>query len=317
MPNIEEEQGFELPTGFPEIEFPEDNAYSLERWELGKKLFYDKTLSIDSSISCGSCHKASLAFSDDVPLSDGVKGRPGTRNAPTLATVAYHPYYTREGGVPTLEMQVLVPIQEHNEFAFNIVQAGERMATNLEYIQMSQEAYGRVPDYYVITRALANFERSLISGNSPYDHFTHLKDFSALNDMEKAGMDLFYSNKTNCSNCHGGFNFTDYTFQNNGLYKTYSDLGRMRLTSKEKDKALFKTPTLRNIGVTSPYMHDGSIGTLKEVIEHYNSGGNSHHHQSELIRPLGLTETEKQELLAFLNSLTDSQFITNKRFKEK
>ncbi len=132
-------------------------------------IFYDNVLSIDSSINCGTCHKSSLAFSDDVSFSDGVKKRPGTRNSPTLANVAYHPYLTREGGVPTLEMQVLVPIQEHNEFDFNIVDAGERLMQDSTYVAMSQLAYNRKPDNYVITRALANFERTLISGNSPYD----------------------------------------------------------------------------------------------------------------------------------------------------
>lgn len=308
---------FELPKGFPAISFPEDNAYTKARWELGKKLFYDNVLSIDRSINCGSCHKASLAFSDDVALSDGVKNRPGTRNAPTLANVAYHPYYTREGGVPTLEMQVLVPIQEHNEFAFNIVKAGERLATDSQYIAMSQEAYNRAPDFYVITRALANFERTLISGNSPFDKYFYQGHNEALNETEKAGMELFYSSKTNCSSCHSGFNFSNYAFENNGLYESYKDEGRMRLTNNEEDKALFKVPTLRNIVLTSPYMHDGSITTLGEVIEHYNQGGKQHNNKSELVKPLNLTEQEKEQLIAFLESLTDQQFITEVKFKEQ
>lgn len=308
---------FELPKGFPAISFPEDNAYTKARWELGKKLFYDNILSIDNSISCGSCHKASLAFSDDIALSDGVKNRPGTRNAPTLANVAYHPYYTREGGVPTLEMQVLVPIQEHNEFAFNIVKAGERLAMDSQYVAMSKEAYNRVPDYYVITRAIANFERTLISGNSSYDKYTYQSQNGALNETEKAGMELFYSERTNCSSCHSGFNFSNYAFENNGLYESYKDEGRMRLTNKAKDEALFKVPTLRNIALTAPYMHDGSIMTLNEVIEHYNQGGKQHKHKSKLIKPLNLTEQEKRQLVVFLESLTDQQFITEVKFKEQ
>jgi len=308
---------FELPKGFPAITFPEDNAYTKARWELGKMLFYDNVLSLDSSINCGSCHKASLAFSDNVALSDGVKSRPGTRNSPTLANVAYHPYYTREGGVPTLEMQVLIPIQEHNEFAFNIVKAGERLAKDSQYVAMSQRAYKRAPDYYVITRALANFERTLISGNSPFDKYTYQGQNEALNEVEKAGMELFFSKKTNCSSCHSGFNLTNYAFENNGLYESYEDNGRMRLTNNAEDEALFKVPTLRNIALTAPYMHNGSMATLKEVIDHYNKGGKEHHNKNKLVKPLKLTEQEKGQLIVFLESLTDQQFITEEKFKEQ
>jgi cytochrome c peroxidase len=307
---------FELPMGFPTILFPEDNAYTKARWELGKKLFYDNVLSVDSSLNCGSCHKAALAFSDDVALSLGVQDRPGTRNSPSLANVAYHPYFTREGGVPNLEMQVLVPIQEHNEFDFNIVKAGERLAKDSQYVEMSQKAYDRAPDYYTITRALANFERTLISGNSPFDQFTYQGKNEALNETEKAGMELFYSNKTNCSNCHSGFNFSNYNFENNGLYENYKDEGRMRLTNKIEDKALFKIPTLRNISITAPYMHDGSMATLSDVVDHYNSGGKQNKNKSKLVKSLGLTEQEKIELIAFLKSLTDQKFITETRFKK-
>lgn len=308
---------FELPKGFPAISFPEDNAYSKARWELGKKLFYDNVLSIDRSINCGSCHKASLAFSDDVALSDGVKNRPGTRNAPTLANVAYHPYYTREGGVPTLEMQVLVPIQEHNEFAFNIVNAGERLAMDSQYIEMSKLAYNRTPDYYVITRALANFERTLVSGNSPFDKYSYQGQNEAINETEKAGMALFYSSKTNCSSCHSGFNFSNYAFENNGLYETYKDNGRMRLTNNLDDQALFKVSTLRNIALTAPYMHDGSMKTLNEVIDHYDKGGKQHKNKSKLLKPINLSDQEKGQLIAFLECLTDQQFITEEKFKEQ
>lgn len=305
-----------VPMGFPDIIYPEDNTYSTERWELGKRLFYDPILSVDSSISCGSCHKASLAFSDDVALSNGVKNRAGTQNSPTLANVAYHPYYTREGGVPTLEMQVLVPIQEHNEFDFNIVEAAKRIATDSIYIQMSYAAYERAPDYYVITRALANFERSLLSGNSKFDKYHYQHQETALNTEEKAGMALFFSERTQCSTCHSDFNFTNYSFENNGLDKDYSAIGRMRLTGKEEDNALFKVPTLRNIERTAPYMHDGSMATLESVIAHYNTGGETHPNKSALIQPLHLSITEQAQLLAFLKTLTDETFITEEKFKD-
>jgi cytochrome c peroxidase len=305
----------EIPKGFDNIEFPEDNPFSQPRWELGKRLFYDPIMSLDSSISCASCHNSELAFSDDVSFSLGVENRLGTRNAPTLANVAYHPYFTREGGVPTLEMQILVPIQEHNEFDFNIVLLAERLKADSSYMLMSMEAYDREPDAFVITRSLACFERSLISGYSRYDHYENYDDLNALTSSEINGKELFFSDKTNCFQCHGGFNFTNYAFENNGLYEEYNDEGRFRLTGEEEDLARFKVPSLRNIQLTAPYMHDGSIQSLKDVIEHYNSGGENHPHKSSLIKPLNLTNKEKDDLLAFLYSLTDDSFVKNPLFK--
>lgn len=305
-----------LPSPFTAISFPEDNGYSKERWELGKKLFYDNVLSIDSTLNCGSCHKAELSFSDDVAFSKGVKDRDGVRNSPSLANIGYHPYFTREGGVPTLEQQVLVPLQEHNEFDFNIVLAGERIAQDSVYVAMSQKAYNRAPDYYVITRALANFERSLISDNSYFDQYHFDAQTDALSNSQKRGMALFYSEKTNCSKCHSGPNFTDYSFENNGLYEIYPDEGRRRLTQLDADEGLFKVSSLRNVEVTGPYMHDGSINTLAEVIEHYNSGGKDHPNKSKFIRSLNLTSQEKEDLLAFLLSLTDNKFLTDDQFKK-
>lgn len=305
----------ELPKGFGNIEFPEDNAFSQSRWELGKRLFYDPIMSLDSSISCASCHNSELAFSDDVSFSLGVGDRLGTRNAPTLANVAYHPYFTREGGVPTLEMQILVPIQEHNEFDFNIVLLAERLKADSSYIQLSLEAYDREPDAFVITRSLACFERSLISGYSRYDQYENYGDLDALTHNEIKGKELFFSEKTNCFQCHGDFNFTNYAFENNGLYEEYDDVGRFRFTGDEEDLARFKVPSLRNIELTAPYMHDGSIPSLEEVIEHYNSGGENHAHKSPLIQPLNLNKKEKEQLLAFLQSLTDNSFISNPLFK--
>ena len=302
-------QLMEIPKGFPAIEFPEGNEFTQARWELGKKLFFDPVMSVDNSISCASCHLPQLAFSDDRAFTSGVENRPGVRNVPTLANVAYHPYFTREGGVPTLEMQILVPIQEHNEFDFNIVLLAERLAADPTYVEMSQKAYNLEPNPFVITRALATFERSLLSGTSRYD-------LNSLSGNEEAGKELFFGNKTNCSQCHSGSNFTNYAFENNGLYESYPDIGRLRFTSDSTDLALFKTPTLRNIEMTAPYMHDGSIETLAEVVEHYNSGGKKHQHQSELVQPLHLSESEKESLIAFLKSLTDESFLENPLFQK-
>lgn len=301
--------------GFPEMIYPEDNKFTLARWELGKKLFFDNILSIDSSISCGSCHKPHLAFSDNVPTSPGVKDRPGVRNAPSLANVGYHPYLLREGGVPTLEMQALVPIQEENELNHNIVEIAKLLAKKDDYVALSWKAYNREPDHYVITRALGVFERTLVSGNSAYDQYIFQSKKGVLDPQEKRGMMLFFSKRTNCSSCHTGFNFTNYSFGNNGLYETYTDIGRMRVTGKAEDEALFKVPSLRNVELTAPYMHNGSIASLEEVIEHYNRGGFDHPHKSKLIIPLNLSDNEKADLVAFLKSLTDWQFISEPMFQ--
>lgn len=304
-----------IPPGFPEPVFPEDNAFTKARWELGKKLFYDQRLSKDQSISCASCHMPQFAFSDTTAFSNGSGMASGVRNSPSLANVAYLPYYTREGGVPTLEMQVLVPIQEHNEFNTNILDIVELLQGDSLLQMMSEKAYGRSLDYYVLPRAIASFERSLISGSSPYDQYTFQGKSTALSAAELEGMELFFSDATNCFSCHGGFNFTSNDFENNGLYASYADPGRFRLTGEESDRALFKIPSLRNAALTAPYMHDGSIQTLEAVIEHYNSGGQAHPHKNEWIRPLNLTQEQKHSLLLFIKTLTDTNFINNEKFK--
>ena len=304
----------EIPAGFPAVTFPEDNAFSQERWDLGKRLFFDPIMSVDSTISCANCHLPQLAFSDEKSVSVGVSNRLGQRNSPSLANVAYHPYFTREGGVPTLEMQILIPIQEHNEFDFNIVLLAEKLQQQEEYVQMSELAYGRTPDAFVITRALATYERSLLSGNSRYDQYQFQGYTDVLSKAELRGMDLFFGEQTNCSKCHSDFNFTNYQFENNGLYEVYKDNGRFRLTSDSTDLALFKVPTLRNIAITAPYMHDGSYTSLEAVIQHYNEGGHPHSQKSEWIRPLNLSKEEQNDLIQFLNTLTDETFIKNPIF---
>lgn len=305
-------QFLQVPQGFPEVEFPEDNTFTPERWELGRKLFYDPVLSVDSSLSCASCHLPQNAFSDKVALSPGVFDRPGVRNAPSLANVAYHPYFLREGSVPTLEMQVLVPIQEENEFAHNIIAIANAIKNDSVYHAMSFAAYNRPPDAFVITRALANFERTLLSGNSRYDQYQ--RGEIQLTTIELEGMEIFFSDRTSCSVCHAGFNFTDYRFASNGIYTEYKDLGRFRFTGDSLDHGLFKVPSLRNVAATAPYMHDGSMGSLEEVIANYRRGGSGYKYQDSLVRPLDLNDNEAASLIAFLHSLTDSSFLSDTRF---
>ncbi len=302
-----------LPAGFPSMNIPADNELTVKRVELGKMLFYDKALSRDSSVSCASCHLQSNAFSDIVSISDGIEGRKGMRNSPALFNLGYHPYFFYDGGVPTLELQVLAPVQDVNEMDHDFLQAVERLAENPKYQEMGQIAYGRSFDAFVLTRAIGAFERTMVSGNSAFDKYTN-GNSSALNESAKRGLDLFNSERLSCSGCHSGFNFTDYTFKNNGLYIQYPDSGRMRVTALPDDRDKFKVPSLRNIALTAPYMHDGSFASLPEVIEHYNSGGAANPHKDERIQPLLLTSQEKSDLLEFLYSLTDNEFITNPEF---
>lgn len=300
---------------FPDVIHPADNEPSPERWALGRRLFFDPIMSRDRSISCASCHNPKLAFSDEIALSPGVDDLPGTQNAPTLANVAYHPYLTRAGGVPTLEMQILVPIQEHNEFDTNIITIAERLGEDSSYVDMSQAAYGRDPDAFVITRALACFERSLISNQSRYDLYLAGDEDAQLTELELAGKELFFSDRAMCSTCHSGFNFTDYSFRNNGLYIQYPDSGRLRFTGDEMDRARFKVPTLRNLSFTSPYMHDGSLPDIESVIEHYSNGIQPHKNLSEGLKPYEFTSQEKSQLVAFLKTLDDKSFTEDKRFQ--
>jgi cytochrome c peroxidase len=311
QPTVED---FELsiPKGFPQPKIPENNQLTPARIELGRYLFYDPVLSIDSTVSCASCHKIGLGFADSVSVTPGVEGRLAMRNAPTLTNVAYNPTYLFDGHLKTLEMQVLVPVQEHAEMAFNIVDASQRLKKNSNYVQMSYEAYDRAPDPFVITRALSAFERTLISGDSRYDQFFY-QNKDVLTRSEKRGMNLFF-NKLHCSTCHGGFNFTNFSTQNNGLYKHYADSGRMRVTMLEEDRAVFKVPTLRNIALTAPYMHDGSMPTLEAVIRHYESGGKSHMNKNQVIQPFKLSNRQRRDLIHFLKTLTDESFIQNPQF---
>ena len=297
------------------MEYPTDNEFSVDRWKLGKALFYDKRMSIDHSTSCATCHKVGLAFSDDRATTPGAFSRPGTRNAPTLTNVGYQPYFLKEGGVPTLEQQALVPIQESNEFDHNILVLAAQLDSISTYHDMAQKAYERPLDPFVITRALGVFQRTIISGQSAYDRFYYQGKETALTQLEKEGMNLFFGATTGCSNCHNGFNFTDYSVVNNGLYTSYDDIGKMRLTLDPEDEGKFKVPTLRNVGLTAPYMHDGSLPSLRAVIEHYEKGGVQHPNQSELIQPLSLSEQDKIALEAFLHTLTDHQLAHSTIFQ--
>lgn len=295
-----------IPKGFPELSIPADNELTNEKIELGKKLFFEKLLSRDSSISCASCHKPELAFTDGLKNPKGIKDRLVSRNTPTLTNIAYNKNFLRDGVNPTLEAQALVPIHEKNEFDFHILLAAERLKKKPSYVQLFEKAYGGIPTPKLITKAIASYERTLISGNSRYDQYIYQNKKHALSSSEKKGLKLF--NKLYCVSCHSGFNFSNGEIVNNGLYEKYEDVGKMRVSLKEIDNGCFKVPTLRNIALTAPYMHDGSIQTLEEVIDHYMQGGNSHPNKHPFIKPFSLDNSDRKNLVLFLKSLSDSSF---------
>jgi cytochrome c peroxidase len=286
---------------YPKMDYPADNGPDLQKADLGRQLFFDPILSLDSSLSCASCHKPEIAFADNQAVSPGVGGALGKRNSPSLWNIGYGPYFMREGGVPTLEMQVLVPLQDEAEMHHNIVDAVNRL--NLTpYRDAFMNLYGDSITPYLLVRALANYERTLINFDAPVDGWISGVPES-VSKQSRRGAQLFYG-KAGCNSCHSGVLFTDFSFANNGTQINDSaDLGRERHTSNPNDRYLFKVPSLRFVAQTAPYMHDGSVGTLREVLDQYNEGGTGHDFTDSRIEPLGLTNSEIQELVAFLESL--------------
>lgn len=301
-----------VPAGFPEPAQPADNASTPERFALGKRLFYEPALSVDSSVSCASCHRPERAFADDRAVSPGVAGRLGTRNAPSLVNLAWQADFLREGGVPSLEQQVSVPVEEHAEMAFNMVQAAERLAADPSYAAAARAAYGRPMDPWVLSRALAAFQRALFSGHSPFD--ARWREDTPLPAEAEAGRALFFG-RAGCADCHGGFRLGGEGFASNGLYATYADPGRERLTGLEADRGVFRVPSLRNVGVTAPYMHDGSLPDLEAVVDHYAAGGAGPPNQDPRVRPLDLAPEERAALVAFLHALTDPDLLTDPLYR--
>ncbi len=293
----------------PQIVYPTDNLPNAERIALGRYLFYNNTLSLDSSISCASCHEQKYAFANNTAFSKGVQNQLGIRNSPSLSNIAFHPSMFREGSVANLEMQVLVPIQEHLEFNFNIVDIANRLEKDSYFVKQSNIAYPNKPSFFTITRAIAAFERTMISNQSKFDEY--LIGNAELTEQELKGMQLFFGPKANCSHCHNGFNFTNYQFENNGFITDDTELGLTKITKKQSDLGKFKVASLRNVAITAPYMYNGGLTDLNSVIAYYNKGGNKHPNTHKILKPLGLEKMEKEALIAFLETLTDYQFINN------
>jgi len=313
LPDIEY-ISLKIPQGFPNPEIPLDNRPTASKVNLGKKLFFEKRLSKDNSISCGSCHNQEFAFSNNQAVSIGIENLSGFRNAQPLQNLAWSKLFFRDGGVTQLDLAALNAITAHTEMGTNLNQIVLKLKSDATYLQLFRTAFQDTVSSKGILQALGTFQRTLISGNSRFDKFAYQNNTAALTENEKKGKELFFSTKTNCSTCHSGFLFTNQTFQNNGLYSQYADTGRQRITLLPEDRGLFKVPSLRNIEHTAPYMHDGSFANLEAVIEHYTSGGVTTLNKSDLIQPLNLTEEEKGNLIVFLKSLTDNEFIANPNF---
>jgi cytochrome c peroxidase len=301
----------QIPSWFPSMDIPQENELTQARIDLGRKLFYDKRLSRDETVSCGNCHKPELAFTDGIPVSVGIDDRIGLRNTPTLANIGYTDVMFMDGGVQTLELQAQSPIFTAHEMDFTIAAFLQRISTDETYADMFQAAYGMEPNAFGISRSIAAFERTFISGYSRFDAFEYQNDTQALSDSEKRGRELFLSDRASCADCHVPPLFTNFEFENIGLYTTYSDSGRARITQFSTDNGKFKVPTLRNVSVTAPYMHDGSFSSLEQVVGHFNVGGVGHANQNPLVRPLNLTQQEIDDLVAFLSALTDERFLSN------
>lgn len=299
----------EKPAHFPTIPIPADNPMSAEKVKLGEALFFDPILSSDSSISCASCHFPGFAFSDTVALSRGVHDSIGKRNAPPLINIAYAPVLFRDGGAQSLEMQLYTPIEDDHEMNLDIDEAVLRLQESNQYRPMFEEVFDTLPTVFGLTRALAAYERTLIGGSSRYDTFLTTGDSSIFNEQEKLGLQLFYRSDLNCAACHSGFNLTDHSFRNNGLYETYTDWGHANLSMDSSDIGKFRVPSLRNIALTAPYMHDGSFTSLESVIRHYANGGKAHPHKDPSLQGFVITDNETDALIQFFHTLTDTAII--------
>ena len=288
---------------------PEDNPLSAEKIELGKLLYFDPRLSADRTVSCASCHNPYHGFSDAAPLSGGVGGKMGRRNSPTIINRLFSAEQFWDGRANGLEEQVHSPLTDPNKMAMPSHEAVvKRVASFSGYRAFFARAFGNdeitVPR---IAQAIATYKRTVVSGNSPYDRYM-AGDSRAMSPAAVRGMELF-NTKANCKGCHVGFNFTDESYHNLGIgWDPYRerlvDIGRFAQTKFESDKGAFKTPTLRNIALTAPYMHNGTLTSLKRVVEFYNQGGRANPWLSKEIEPLHLTAQEADDLVQFLHALT-------------
>lgn len=304
---------------FPQLE---RNPMSTEGVILGKTLFYDKALSQNGKVSCASCHDPSMAFTDGLGLSNqGVSGTPLHRHAPPLFNLAWHKGLFWDGGSVNLESLVFGPLTHPDEMGADLNEVLHYLRGSSTYPVLFEAAFKSDSiTSALVGRSLAQFTRNLISQDSKYDQWK--RNEIELDDPEIQGYQVY---QKNCSSCHTEGLFTDLSYHNNGLDASYPNptelegiyLGRYRISFEEKDRGAYKTPSLRNIAVTAPYMHDGRFNTLDEVLEHYDHGVQVNESLApQLTDGIQLSEKERTDLLAFLNTLTDYEFIHNKAYQE-
>ena len=332
-------EGFSAPFVFGRFQLPPGNPLTSEAVELGRRLFYDPRLSGTNTVSCSTCHMQHLAFTDGKPTGVGVTGKPLAFNTMSLANLMWGPrHFFWNGRAASLEQQALIPIQHPDEMAQDLDELIVELGQDETYRELFDVAYGAISPA-TIAAALATFQRTLVSSNSRYDQF--LRGEVALSDTEELGRKLFMAHPdvkasrrgANCIDCHSqfltsGFNTRFDGFANNGL-DLEEDLpaGLQEVTGKPEHRGMFKVPTLRNIALTAPYMHDGRFNTLEEVLDHYDRGIRKSSTLSALIMEadnlhkdgndrisLNLTEEEKSAIIAFLHTLTDEEFVTAERF---
>lgn len=332
-----------IPPGFPRPAVPADNPMSAEKVELGRYLFYDKRMSLNGKESCGTCHRQELAFTDGRGRAVGTTGQLHPRSSMSLVNVAYAPLLTwANPTLDSLEEQALAPMLGEAPVELGLAGREQEFLGVLKsdpvYQRLFPKVFGGEGDVYTlknVTKAIATFERTIISMRSPYDRYRWGADSSAISDAAKRGELLFFSSEhAGCFRCHGGWNFSgavrfeppqgdaqeephtvffntgvsSYPPPNRGLYES---------TQRVEDIGKFRPPTLRNIALTAPYMHDGSLATLEEVLDHYAAGGKFEHpSKSRILKPFHLTDGEKRDLVAFLNSLTDEELLHDPRWSD-
>ena len=298
----QEEYQLKIPNGLRRMRVPRDNPLTEAKIKLGKQLYFDKRLSIDNTISCASCHDPQKGWSNGEATAAGVGGQRGGRSAPTIINSGYQVFQFWDGRALHLEGQALGPIENPIEMNMPLDKLVVKLNAIDGYRSQFQDAFGTDATPDAIAKAIASFERTVLSGNAPYDRFK-AGDKTALSEAAERGRKLFFG-KANCSACHAGSNFTDGGFHNIGVGMDAEnpDLGRYSQTKLEGDRGAFKTPTLREIARTAPYMHDGSLKTLEDVIDFYNKGGIKENNPQldEEIFPLNLSDEEKADLVTFL-----------------
>ena len=305
---------FDIPKGWPKPHYNfSKNPLTEEGFQLGRALFYDPILSKDNTISCSSCHLQQTGFTHvDHQLSHGIDGAIGTRNSLSLQNLAWSNHFMWDGGINHIDMQALAPITskiEMNETLENVV---SKLQKEQKYQYLFEKAFGTKKITGTLTlKAISQFIISLTSSNSKYDKVVRKEE--RFTDMEQKGYTLF---KQKCASCHIEPLFSNEKFEYNGLEidPTLNDFGRMKITENPKDSLKFKVPTLRNIQFTFPYMHDGRFKTLNEVVKHYNSLKQNSYLPQELSKPMNLSDDDRTDLVAFMKTLTDKEFLSNPRF---